>query len=76
MLQANYNLFALANFKSGQIIKYNIPGANESVTFQPMSLKWTNQINQIQQISFTQDSTVEVLDDKLVRADAYGRPAF
>ena len=72
MLQANYNLFALANFKSGQIIKYNIPGANESVTFQPMSLKWTNQINQIQQISFPQDSTVEVLDDKLVWANAYG----
>jgi hypothetical protein len=72
MTRANYNLFALSNFKAGQILKWVDPLTGESVTFQPQSLKWTNSINQIQQISFAQNVQAIVEDDKITWPGAYG----
>lgn len=72
MVKANYNLFALSNFKSGQIIKWVDPLTGKSITFQPMALKWTNAINQIQQISVAQNVQATVDDDKITWPGAYG----
>lgn len=73
MVKANYNLFALTNFKSGQIIKWVDPPSGESVAFQPMSLKWTNAINQIQQIAWPYAVDAEVSDDIISWPNAYGQ---
>lgn len=72
MVKANYNLFALSQFNSGQIIKWVDPLTGKSITFQPMALKWTNAINQIQQISVAQNVQATVEDDKITWPGAYG----
>jgi hypothetical protein len=41
---------ALSSFGSGQIVKYTHQGTGESVAFQPQSLQFTNDLNQINQI--------------------------
>lgn len=73
MVKANYNLFALSQFNSGQIIKWVDPLTGKSITFQPMALKWTNAINQIQQISFPQSVSAEVSDGVISWSNAYGQ---
>lgn len=72
MTKANYNLFALSNFKAGQILKWVDPITGESVAFQPMALKWTNSINQIQSISNPIKVQAIVEGDKIEWPGAYG----
>jgi hypothetical protein len=72
MVKANYNVFALSQFNSGQIIKWVDPGSGQYVTFQPMALQWTNSINQIQQISMPQSVAAQASDDVLYWPAAYG----
>ena len=72
MVKANYNVFALSQFNSGQIIKWVDPGSGQYVTFQPMALQWTNALNQIQQISMPQNVAAQASDDILYWPAAYG----
>lgn len=72
MVKANYNVFALSQFNQGQIIKWVDPGPGQYVTFQPMALQWTNNLNQIQQISMPQSVAAQVNDDILYWPAAYG----
>jgi len=72
MVKANYNVFALSQFNQGQIIKWVDPGSGQYVTFQPMALQWTNNLNQIQQISMPQSVAAQVSDDILYWPAAYG----
>lgn len=73
MTRANYNLFALSNFKAGQILKWVDPLTGGSVAFQPMSLKWTNNINQIQQIAWPYAVDAEVSDNIISWPNVYGQ---
>ena len=53
MLKAGYHIRVKEDFTSGQIIEFEKQG--EAVQFQPMALEWTNDLDQIQQISMPQD---------------------
>src|SRR3990167_5124307 len=66
MVQAGYNAFALANFSSGQIVKYVHPGTGESVAFQPQQLKYTNDLDQIQAIANPQAVSAVVQDEDVL----------
>ncbi|HLE03113.1 MAG TPA: hypothetical protein VI729_00645, partial [Anaerolineales bacterium] len=66
MVQAGYNAFALANFSSGQIVKYVHPGTGESVTFQPQQLQYTNDLDQIQAIANPQSVSAVVQDEDVL----------
>lgn len=72
MVKALYNVFALSNFKYGQILKWVDPSSGQYVTFQPMALQWTNTLNQIQQISMPQSVAAQASDDVLYWPAAYG----
>ena len=73
MLQAGYNAFALANFSSGQIVKYVHPGTGESIAFQPQHLQYTNDLDQIQAIANPQSvSAVVQNEDVLFWQGAFG----
>jgi len=73
MVQAGYNAFALANFSSGQIVKYVHPGTGESVAFQPQQLQYTNDLDQIQAIANPQSvSAVVQNEDVLFWQGAFG----
>ena len=53
MVNDSYQTFVLNDFTAGQVLKFQANG--ESVAFQPMALEWTNDIDQIQQVSMPQD---------------------
>src|SRR3970040_827675 len=73
MVQAGYNAFALANFSSGQIVKYVHPGTGESVAFQPQQLQYTNDLDQIQAIANPQSANAVVQgEDVLFWSGAFG----
>jgi len=72
MVKADFNLFALANFSNGQILKWLDPASGQYVTFQPMGLNWVNQYDAIQQISMPQSVAAQVSDDVLYWPAAYG----
>ena len=73
MVQAGYNAFALANFSSGQIVKYVHPGTGESVAFQSQQLQYTNDLDQIQAIANPQSvSAVVQNEDVLFWQGAFG----
>lgn len=55
MIQAGYNFNVKSDFTAGQIIDYSTEG--QHVFFQPMTLKWTNNLSQIQQIGIPQNVT-------------------
>jgi hypothetical protein len=76
MVQAGYNALALANFASGQIVKYVHPGTGESIAFQPQQLQYTNDLDQIQAIANPQAASAVVQDeDVLFWQGAFG-PGF
>lgn len=72
VLKCDFNLFALSQFNSGQILKWLDPASGQYVSFQPMGLNWTNALNQIQQISMPQSVAAQVSDDVLFWPGAYG----
>ena len=73
MVQAGYNAFALADFSSGQIVKYVHPGTGESIAFQPQQLQYTNDLDQIQAIANPQAVTAVVQnEDVLFWQGAFG----
>lgn len=72
MVKAGYNVFALSNFKDGQVLKWVDPGSGQYVTFQPMALQWTDALNQIQQISMPRSVAAQANDDILYWPAAYG----
>lgn len=54
----SYHTYALGDFTSGQVLKFEAFGS--SVAFQPMELQWANDLNQIQAISMPQNVPVFV----------------
>lgn len=52
MSGADYTIRVLENFTAGQILQFEKQG--ENVQFQPMALEWTNDLDQIQQVSMPQ----------------------
>lgn len=76
MTQAGYNAHALADFSSGQIVRYTHPGSGENIRFQPQQLQYTNDLNQIQAIANPQAVQAQVMaEDTLLWTGAYG-PGF
>lgn len=72
MTGCDFHLFALSRFDQGQILKWLDPVSGKYVTFQPMALQWTNDLDQIQQISMPQSVVAQVSGDELYWPDAYG----
>src|SRR3989304_6067406 len=66
MVQAGYNALALANFSSGQIVKYVHPSTGESIAFQPQQLQYTNDLDQIQAIANPQSVNAVVQDEDVL----------
>lgn len=63
---AEYDVKVKSSLTSGQVVEWSVNG--QAIHFQPMALNWTNDLNQIQQISMPQDGAALSLLDK----KAYG----
>ncbi len=61
MLEDGYHTHVLEDFTAGQIMLFESQG--ESVAFQPMALEWTNDLDQIDQISMPQSVSATVSND-------------
>lgn len=76
MVLADYNAYAFREathqFDQGQLIEYRDPVSGEAVAFQPQELEWTNDLDQISQISAPAAVAATIDDDMLTWADAYG----
>ena len=70
MTKAGFEVRALSNLSAGQVIEYR--SGSEWVRFQPMALQYSNDLNQIQQISMPQAVDATVDDDTLTWTDGYG----
>ncbi len=70
MTKAGFEVRALSNLSAGQVIEYR--SDSEWVRFQPMALQYSNDLNQIQQISMPQAVDATVDDDTLTWMDGYG----
>ena len=70
MTKAGFEVRALSNLSAGQVIEYR--SGSEWVRFQPMALQYSNDLNQIQQISMPQSMDASVDDDTLTWTDGYG----
>jgi len=58
MTQDGYKTYVLNDFTAGQVLKFESQGS--TVTFQPMGLLWTNNLDQLQQISMPQNVLVSL----------------
>lgn len=58
MLEDGYHTSVLEDFTAGQILLFESQG--EDITFQPMALEWTNDLDQIDQISMPQSVVADV----------------
>lgn len=76
MVKADYNVYFLENFTYGQILKFEKATPHGEVlgdvTFQPMALQWTNDLDQVQEVSMPQSGTLLVVDNQIQWNDAYG----
>jgi hypothetical protein len=72
MTKDGYNVRVKEDFTAGQIIGFFKLG--ESVFFQPMAFEWTNDLDQIQQISMPQDVTPSVTNPDITLLPAVGVP--
>lgn len=54
MTQDSYTARVLSDFTAGQVIEWEMEG--QTLAFQPMALEWTNDLDQISQISMPQDT--------------------
>ena len=70
MTKAGFEVRALSDLSAGQVIEYR--SGSEWVRFQPMALQYSNDLNQIQQISMPQAVDATVDDDMLTWTDGYG----
>ncbi len=70
MTKAGFEVRALSDLSAGQVIEYR--NGSEWVRFQPMALQYSNDLNQIQQISMPQAVGAAVDDDTLTWTDGYG----
>lgn len=70
MLKAGYHVHVLKDFTYGQILKFEKQG--ESVAFQPMALEWTNDLDQVQQISMPQSVACSVTNPEVDLLPAVG----
>ena len=70
MTKAGFEVRALSDLSAGQVIEYR--SGSEWVRFQPHALQYSNDLNQIQQISMPQAVDAAVDDDTLTWADGYG----
>ncbi len=70
MTKAGFEVRALSDLSAGQVIEYR--NGSEWVRFQPMALQYSNDLNQIQQISMPQAVDATVDDDTLTWTDGYG----
>ena len=70
MTKAGFEVRALSNLSAGQVIEYR--NGSEWVRFQPMALQYSNDLNQIQQISMPGAVDASVDDDTLTWTDGYG----
>jgi hypothetical protein len=69
MTKAGFEVRALSRLDAGQVIEYR---NTEWVRFQPMALQYSNDLNQIQQISIPGAVDATVDDDTLTWTDGYG----
>lgn len=73
MLLADYHAYARDILNVGDIINYADPASGESVTFQPLSLNWVDNItNSRQELALPQAVVAQVLTDKLYWQNGYG----
>jgi hypothetical protein len=70
MTKAGFEVRALSDLSAGQVIEYR--SGSEWVRFQPMALQYSNDLDQIQQISMPQAVDATVDDDTLTWTDGYG----
>ncbi|KKN23176.1 hypothetical protein LCGC14_0907630 [marine sediment metagenome] len=70
MTKAGFEVRALSDLSAGQVIEYL--SGSEWVRFQPMALQYSNDLNQIQQISMPQSVAAVVDDDTLTWTNGYG----
>ncbi len=73
MLKAGYHIRVKEGFNTGQIIEFEKQG--ETVQFQPMALEWTNDLDQIQQVSMPQNVTPVVTSPEVDLLPAVGMPS-
>lgn len=73
MLKAGYHIRVKEDFTAGQIIEFEKQG--EIVQFQPMALEWTNDLDQIQQISMPQSVTPVITNPEIDLLPAVGMPS-
>lgn len=69
---ADYVARIKASFSSAPLLQYTDVETGATVSLQPMALNWTNDINQIQQISAVQGVTAQLADDLVRWPGAYG----
>jgi len=76
MVKADYHVYILEDFIYGQILKFEKADPHGTflgdVAFQPMALQWTNDLDQIQEVSMPQSGNLSVVDNKIKWDDAYG----
>lgn len=70
MLRAGYHIKVKEDFKAGQILEFEKQG--ETVQFQPMMLEWTNDLDQIQQVSMPTSVTPIVTNPEVDLLPAVG----
>lgn len=70
MEKAKYKAYFKSDPTQGQVVKFI--GENSDITFQPMSLKYTNDLNQIQQISMINSVSGTASGNSFIYEDAYG----
>jgi hypothetical protein len=70
MTKAGFQVRALSRLDAGQVIEYR--SGSEWVRFQPMALQYSNDLDQIQQISMPQAVDATVDDDTLTWTSGYG----
>jgi len=73
MVKAGYHIRVKEDFTAGQIIEFEKQG--ETVQFQPMALEWTNDLDQIQQVSMPQDVTPVITNPEVALLPAVGMPS-
>lgn len=73
MLKAGYHIRVKENFTAGQIIEFEKQG--EAVQLQPMALEWTNDLDQIQQISMPQNVSPIITNPVVDLLPAVGVPS-
>jgi len=63
VLDADYYIRVKEDFTAGQIVEFTKEG--ETIAFQPMALEWTNDLDQIQQISTPVDVTPSITNPEV-----------